>query len=481
MRRAGRTFAYARVSAAAQATEGTSLEGQRDRFERYRDREGLEAVDIRVEVESASKRAIERRVELRRLLEDVRPGDTILVCKVDRWSRDISYAVDSVRGLVAKGVRWLSLDEGIDATTPQGDSTLGIMAWAADQEHKRIRERTVGRRMELLAEGYWCHGARPPFGYRRSAGPDKLAHLVLEVVPEDAAVMVELYRRCVRGSSVADITAWLEDTQEGRGWSGSLVKAMLCSRVYLGEIKTPAGWVKGKHPAIVPLELWSRAQESKRSRDKGGRKPSETSRTASWLVRPSFARCGACGVPLRSAYGRHPEHTYLACRDSCGAPWARVREVDAAVEGMVLERLRGLRAELAAPPPTPLAPAKLRDFAAERRRLEAALERAQRLAVDGDLDAAALRRERTRVASALERLERDQADAARATEAASPEARRALLADVRKLERLWRRATVSDRRATLEDLAEHVTVAAGEPPVVAWKSAAALAIEGGDV
>lgn len=471
MRRGPATYGYARVSSRDQDEHGTSLEGQTDRFVRRAELAGLPRPDIRVEVESASRRAIERRAELAQLISDAQPGDTILVCKVDRWSRDVPFAVQSVRDLVARGVRWISIDEGIDASTPQGDSTLGIMAWVADQEHKRIRERTVLRRAELVAQGYWAHGATPTFGYRRGDG-DKFSRLILAPVEADAALALDMFKRCVRGASVVDLSEWLADERPGRGWSPSLVKSLLTTRVYLGEIKTPTGWVKAKHAAIIPRELWAQAQEAKRTRAKG-RKPSGVGRTASWLLRPSFARCGHCGSPMRSAYGRLPEYEYMVCRDQCGAPFSRVRDVDPVVATLAAGRLAELRGLLAAAP-LPVARPKARDYAAERARWEGALSRAQGLAVDGLLDASALRQQTERVRATLERLDREEAAVARETAAASPSARAVALADVRKLERAWRQAPVPARRAIVERLAHTVTLRSGEPPVPTWRTEAEL-------
>lgn len=472
----GRTFGYARVSGREQASEGTSLESQSARFDRYAERERVE-VDARVEVGSASAALPERRVELKRLMAEAKPGDTIIVCKVDRWSRNTPFGVQSVRDLVARGVRWLSLDEGIDASTPQGDSTLGIMAWAADQEHKRIRERTVGRRHELLEEGYWCNGAHPPFGLCRGTGPSKMDHLILQPVPEDVPILIEMYRRCVAGNSVADLSDWLPDVRPDRGWSPALVKSMLRSRVYIGEVRAPSGWVRGKHAAIVPRDLWERAQVAKLSRDKGGRSPGATSRTSTWLCRPALARCGHCGGGMRSAFGRRVEYAYLACRDHCGASMLRIVDVDGPLDGLVRARLIELRHLLAQPATAIAETPRARDFAGERSRLDAALERVQRGYVDGVLDARAVARERERVQAALGKLEREESEAGRTAAATSPAARAEALASITVLARAWGKAPVAKRREILEDLAAHVALRHGEPPEPTWRTEAELAVE----
>ena len=122
----GTVRSYIRVSGADQDRIGTSPEAQRAAHLSYCRAHGLPDPVWYFEVESGSESAIELRDEQIRLQREAVPGDLVLVCAVDRWSRDIVHAVASVRALVARGVRWLSLREGIDASTPQGDSTLGI-------------------------------------------------------------------------------------------------------------------------------------------------------------------------------------------------------------------------------------------------------------------------------------------------------------------------------------------------------------------
>jgi hypothetical protein len=304
-----------------------------------------------------------------------------------------------------------------------------------------------------------------------------MAHLILEPAPNDLPTLLDAFRHCVAGRSVADLAEWLSDVRPDRGWSLALVKSMLRNRVYIGEVRAPSGWVRGKHAAIVPLDLWSRAQESKRSRDKGGRRPDGKSRTSTWLVRPALARCGHCGGGMRSAFGRRPEYAYLICANHCGASMLRSAEVDSGVEALVLARLGELREALAHPPaPPPASEPKPRDFGAERARLDAALERVQRGYVDGLLDAAAVTRERDRVRAATDRLAREEAAVERKVVGASPAARAALLADLGRQQRAWRLAPVEVRRRILEVLAGSVVLRHGEPPVPAWRNEEELAV-----
>ena len=64
------------------------------------------------------------RPTLEQLLDQLRPGDTLVVWKPDRLGRSLRHLVDTVTGLVDRGVGFRSLQEAIDTTTPGGKLVL---------------------------------------------------------------------------------------------------------------------------------------------------------------------------------------------------------------------------------------------------------------------------------------------------------------------------------------------------------------------
>jgi hypothetical protein len=95
----------------------------------------------RVFTETASG-ARSDRPTLKQLLDQVRPGDTLVVWKLDRLGRSLRHLVDTVSGLAERGVGFRSLQEAIDTTTPGGKLVFHLFAALAEFERDLIRERT---------------------------------------------------------------------------------------------------------------------------------------------------------------------------------------------------------------------------------------------------------------------------------------------------------------------------------------------------
>jgi DNA invertase Pin-like site-specific DNA recombinase len=88
-----------------------------------------------------------------------RPGDTLLVWKLDRLGRSLPHLVETVRDLVARGVGFRSLQESIDTTTSGGKLIFHVFASLAEFERDLIRERTNAGLSAARARGR--NGGRP--------------------------------------------------------------------------------------------------------------------------------------------------------------------------------------------------------------------------------------------------------------------------------------------------------------------------------
>ncbi len=465
-RRPKRVFGYVRVSGAEQGRTGTSLEGQQHDIARWCTYHEYPEPQFFIEVASAGAEKLEHRGELKRLLATAEAGDMIAVTKVDRWSRDIVWGVQSVRELVKRGVGWFSIGDSLDASTPSGDSQLGIMSWVADQERIRIKERTVGRRRELRDLGMYIEG-RVPVGYERHERR-------LRIVEDDAALVREVFRRCIDGASIGDLQIWLRREHPDRhGWDHKTIGKMLRSRVYLGEVTTSARvWIPSHEP-IVDRLTWEEAQASLDGRRLGGRRHERESRTAGWLVR-GIGVCRECNSRMGSAYSRFEgQGGYYVCRlrlrtRECDAPYVSVSVTDRAVSRLVAARLRDLRHELAKPPDASSANSPADDFETERGRLKAKRERTVDAMTDGTITREDMLARVKKIDRNLGRLELAAASAQRKATLRAPRRRAEVLADVEVIDTAWRRATVAQRREILRRMARVVRLHVNHDPEPVW-------------
>src|SRR3954449_10124258 len=79
---------------------------------------------------------------LTQALSHLRPGDTLVVWRLDRLGRSLGHLIDTIRQLQERGVGFRSLQEQIDTTTSGGKLVFHVFGALAEFERDLIRERT---------------------------------------------------------------------------------------------------------------------------------------------------------------------------------------------------------------------------------------------------------------------------------------------------------------------------------------------------
>ncbi len=97
--------------------------------------------------------ALDRRPQLDEVLEQLRPGDTLVVWRLDRLGRSLRHLIDVVTGLDERGVGFRSLRESIDTTTAGGRLVFHLFGALAQFEREIIRDRTVAGLTAARARG----------------------------------------------------------------------------------------------------------------------------------------------------------------------------------------------------------------------------------------------------------------------------------------------------------------------------------------
>ncbi|MEM7282843.1 MAG: recombinase family protein [Pseudomonadota bacterium] len=139
--RTGRVFGYARVS-----TEEQTLDQQVT---------ALIAVGIpdeRIERETISTRR-PRRKRLEFSLKRLRPGDTLVVWKLDRIARSMKELLTIMEDLQDRGCGLRSLTEHIDTSTAAGRLLVNVLAALAQFERDIVSERTKAGMAEARRRG----------------------------------------------------------------------------------------------------------------------------------------------------------------------------------------------------------------------------------------------------------------------------------------------------------------------------------------
>jgi DNA invertase Pin-like site-specific DNA recombinase len=96
---------------------------------------------VRSEKVSGTSRA--GRTELDLLLQFLRPGDTLMVTRIDRLARSVKDLQDIVAELKAAGVALRATEQPIDTSTPAGKAFLDMLAVFAEFENSLRRERQM--------------------------------------------------------------------------------------------------------------------------------------------------------------------------------------------------------------------------------------------------------------------------------------------------------------------------------------------------
>jgi DNA invertase Pin-like site-specific DNA recombinase len=123
-----RLIGYARVSTEDQAHDAQLHELQ-----------AAGCAEIHQEHGSGASRT---RPVLARLMREIKPGEVLVVVRLDRLARSVSHLLEVIETLEAKKAHFRSLQDPIDTSTPQGMFSLQVLGAVAQLERSLISERT---------------------------------------------------------------------------------------------------------------------------------------------------------------------------------------------------------------------------------------------------------------------------------------------------------------------------------------------------
>ena len=299
---------YIRVSTTAQAKEGESLSTQRAGIASYCKNHSLDLGETYADEGISGK--VKDRPQLTALLNDAaeKKFDYVIVNRLTRFGRSARDLVNNLGVLDDHGVRFVSLKENIDTSTPAGRLLRTVLAGIAEFEHEVITEQMLENRYIRARRGDIIIG-KPPYGYTWNKEKKKF-----EVNPQEAEVYKRIVDMCLNGVSYKDITIALR--REGIKAKLALFSATVVGQVlknpcyYSGRLVRNTHKFKGSQrtdelkpadqhfeiaiPPLIDKPTWDRVQE------RIAFNKVKTKRTATpefWLR--NVLSCGECGGSIK--------------------------------------------------------------------------------------------------------------------------------------------------------------------------------------
>lgn len=305
-----RVALYTRVSTDIQAgkNEG-SLDTQEARLRAFlASRPGEHVVAATFREEGASGKNLDRPA-LRRLMASVKRGelDLVVVTRLDRLSRSLLDFYELHALFEKHEVRFASLNETFDTSSPVGRAMLKLVLVFAELEREQTAERTRQAMRARAERGLW-NGGSPPLGYDSGGS----GHLM---VNDGEAELVRLiFDKYIEIRSSPKVAKWLNEQGHrqkrftsrrkgatgGKKFSPASIRLMLKNRLYLGEVSHKKDHFPGLHDGIIDADVFERVQDVMKGNAVNRRAPQQGARHDFPLT--GVAQC-SCGYALTSSTG----------------------------------------------------------------------------------------------------------------------------------------------------------------------------------
>lgn len=234
--------------------------------------------------------------------------DLIVTKSVSRFARNTVDTLTTVRKLKERGVEVFFEKENIYTLDSKGELLITIMSSLAQEESRSISENVTWGQRKRFADGKVSMPYKSFLGYRRSEEGEP------EIVPEEAEIVLRIYRLFLSGHTPHGIKKILENdgilSPGGKEtWTTTTILSILTNEKYKGDAllqktfctdfitkkmkvnegEVPQYYVENSHPAIVTKEMFEEVQQELARRKAEGRYHRGTSCFSGKLV------CECCG------------------------------------------------------------------------------------------------------------------------------------------------------------------------------------------
>ena len=243
------------------------------------------------------------RALLQEALQRIEAGESggLIVARLDRFARTALEALEAIARIHQAGAEFVSVEDGLDSSTPFGKVMMTILLALAELEVGRVKENWRLAQAHAVLRGVHVTG-RLPLGYRRDSSGR------LAPIPSEAALLRQAFAQRGFGFLPGEIVDYLHRgglaSHHGGEAAVSLraVNYLLRNPVYTGEARCGDYINPTAHPPIVSRSLWLAAQDP--------RTRTSFNRSATTLL-AGLVRCSSCSAPLkrRRLTSRNPAWT----------------------------------------------------------------------------------------------------------------------------------------------------------------------------
>lgn len=276
--------------------------------------------------EGISGTVLAEREAMQYILEQARQKKIKMVVfkSLSRLARDIKDALDIRDTLHEHNVRIISIEEGLDSmTVSKNDMRFEMSSLFNEQYSRMLSVNVAGVLAQKVRDG--GHIGKIPYGYERFRDNDKRI-TYLRINEEEARVVRQIFAWKVAGYGLKNITYMLNNPAKrvptqpmyidldevilsptGKKWQMTSVQRIIQNRTYCGDfvlnqyrkekirgrrkqIRNPQDkWniFYDHHPAIVPREIWEKANDINH--------PLKGKKITPWNEFRGIVKCAKCG------------------------------------------------------------------------------------------------------------------------------------------------------------------------------------------
>lgn len=303
---------YARYSSDNQREE--SIEGQLRECMAFAKRKGYTVIKSYADRAISGKRA-DNRPEFQQMISDSSRGefDTVIVWKIDRFSRDKYDSVIYKSKLNKNGVSVISATEPIDSS-PEGKLMESIFEGFSEYYVKDLEMKTSRGMTENAIKGKFNGGA-VTFGYQIDSNGQFQKH------PINAPIVTEIFTRYSSGETIRNIVDDLNSRgikNNNKEISYHFINWLLKNRRYIGEYKFRDTVNNNAIPPLITPEIFNKCQQRL---ENNKHKPASFKAVDDKYLLTGKIFCGKCGGTMSGYSGtskdkEHDLYRYYKCMTS---------------------------------------------------------------------------------------------------------------------------------------------------------------------